>query len=76
MTREIIMQRIMQCTPRELQKVLNVINSWQYDGDEKAGKVKTVQEIINLLSLTEYIRSAEKVEDQTGEDYFKTVFNI
>ena len=77
MTREIIAQRIMQCTPRELQCVLNKIRRWEYDfGDENAGRVKTVQEIIDLLARPEYIEEAERVEDQTGEDYFETVFDI
>ena len=77
MTREIIVQRIMQCTPRELQQVLNVIHNWEYDfGDKDAGRVKTIQEIIDLLARPEYIEEAERVEDQTGEDYFETVFDI
>ena len=77
MTREIIVQRIMQCTPRELQQVLNVIHNWECDfGDKDAGRVKTVQEIIDLLARPEYIEEAERVEDQTGEDYFETIFDI
>lgn len=77
MTREIIAQHIMQCTPRELQQVLDVIHSWEYDfGDENAGRVKTVQEIIDLLARPEYIEEAEMAEDQAGTDYFETVFDI
>lgn len=77
MTREIIAQRIMQCTPRELQRVLNEIRRWEYDfGDENAGRVKTVQEIIDLLARPEYIEEAERIKDETGEDYFKVVFDI
>lgn len=77
MTREIIVQRIMQCTPGELQTVLNVIHSWKDDfNDENVEQVETVQEIIDLLARPEYIEEAERVEDQTGEDYFEIVFNI
>lgn len=77
MTREIIVQRIMQCTPGELQQVLNVIHNWEHDfGDKDAGRVKTVQEIVDLLARPEYIEEAERVEDQTGEDYFETIFDI
>ena len=76
MTREIIAQRIMQCTPRELQQVLDEIRRWEYDfGDENAGRVKTVQEIIDLLSRPEYIEEAEMAEDQAG-DYFEVIFGI
>ena len=77
MTRETIAQRIMQCTPGELQRVLDIIHSWEYDfGGKGAGRVKTVQEIIDLLTRPEYIEEAERVEDQTGEAYFEIVFDI
>ena len=77
MTKEIITQRIMRCTPRELQQVLTVMHNWKYDfGDKDAGRVKTVQEIIDLLARPEYIEEAERVEDQTGADYFEIVFDI
>lgn len=84
MTREIIAQRavvitqrLVNCTPKELQQVLDEIHRWECDfGDKNAGRVKTVQEIINLLAQPEYIKEAEKVELETGEDYFNVVFNI
>lgn len=77
MTREIIVQRIMHCTPRELQSVLDTIHCWAEDyGDELAGKVKNAQEIIDLLSSPEYIQEAEEVESQTGENYFSVVFGL
>lgn len=77
MTREIIVQRIMQCTPGELQTVLNVIHGWRDDfGDINVGEVETVQEIIDLLSRPEYIEAAEQIEDESGENYFEIVFNI
>ena len=77
MTREIIAQRIMQCTPKELQQVLNVIHNWEHDfGGKDAGRIKTVQEIIDLLSRPEYIQEAEECEDQTRENYFAIVFDL
>lgn len=76
-TRKAITRRIMQCTPGELQHVLNIVHSWVEDfGDEMAGEVETVQEIIDLLSRPEYIQEAEECEIQTGENYFKIVFGI
>lgn len=77
MTRETIVQRIMQCTPEDLQLILDILHGWAKDlGDELAGKVKTVQDIIDLLSLPEYIQEAKECEDQTGEDYFEAVFGL
>lgn len=77
MTRETIVQRIMQCTPEDLQLILDILHGWAKDlGDELAGKVKTVQDIIDLLSLPEYIQEAKDCEDQTGEDYFEAVFGL
>lgn len=73
-TREIITQRIMRCTPRELQQVINII-SWKEGYGYKMAE-KTVQEIINLLAQPENIKEAEKVELETGEDYFSVVFDI
>ena len=72
-----IMRRLLNCTPKELQQVLDTIHSWKDDfGDKNVGRVKTVQEIINLLAQPEYIKEAEKVKLETGEDYFNVVFNI
>lgn len=77
MTREIITQRIMQCTPEHLQFILDTMHGWAKDYDDKlAGEVETVQDIINVLSRPEYIQEAEECEDQTGEDYFESVFGI
>lgn len=77
MTREIIAQRLMQCTPRELQSVLDKIHGWKDDfNDENIEQVETVQEIIDLLARPEYIEEAERFEDETGEDYFEAMFNI
>ena len=77
MTRETIVQRIMQCTPEDLQLILDIMHGWAKDlGDELAGEVKTVQDIINLLSRPEYIQEAEECESQTGEDYFEAVFGL
>lgn len=75
-TREIITQRIMRCTPRELQQVINIISWKEGYGYKMTGKVKTVQEIIDLLAQPECIKEAEKIELETGEDYFDVVFNI
>ena len=77
MTRETIAQRIMQCTPRELQRALDVIHSWK-DGynDKSAERVETVQEIIDFLSSPEYIKEAEDFKNFTGEDYLRAMFNI
>ena len=67
----------MQCTPRELQHVLDVIHGWKYDfDDENIEQIKTMQDIIDLLARPEYIENAESVEDETGENYFEIVFNI
>ena len=76
-TRKTIAQRVMRCTPGELQHVLNIVHSWTEDfGGEMAKEVRTVQEIIDLLSRPEYIQEAEECEIQTGENYFKIVFGI
>ena len=77
MKKENIVRCIMQCTPRELQRVIEIINDWEEDfGDEKAGEVKTVQDIIDLLTRPEYIEQAENEGFQTGENYFKVVFGV
>ena len=77
MTREIITQRIMQCTPEHLQLILDIMHGWAKNFDEElAGEVETVQDIINVLSRPEYIQEAEECERQTGEDYFEAVFGI
>lgn len=77
MTRETIVQRIMQCTPEDLQLIFNIMHGWTEDlDDELAGTVKTVQDIINLLSRPEYIQEAEECENQTGEDYFSAMFGL
>ena len=79
MTKEIMVQRIMQCTPEHLQFILDTIHSWwwakEFD-DKLARKAETVQDIITVLSRPKYIQDAEKHEDQTGEDYFESMFGI
>ena len=77
MTREIIAQRIMQCTPEELQYMLGTIHGWvEYYGDEIAGEVETVQDIIDLLSRPEYIQCAEECEAVAEGTYFAITFGI
>lgn len=77
MTKEIITAKVLSCTPRELQRVIDTIHGWAKDfGDEMAKEVKTMQDIVELLSRSEYIQEAEAVEDQTGENYFKVVFGV
>lgn len=80
-TKETITQRLMGCTPRELQQVLDIIRGMQQVLDTICGckdtkQIETVQEIIDLLAQPGNIRGAEKVELKTGEDYFYVVFNI
>lgn len=73
MTRETIAYRIMQCTPRELQKTLDIMHKWELDITKN---IETVQDIIDLLSSPEYIKEAEDFKNFTGEDYLRAVFNI
>ena len=73
MARETIAQRVMQCTPRELQRVLDVMHKWELDITKN---VETVQDIIDLLSSPVYIREAEDFKNFTGEDYLRAIFNI
>ena len=80
-TKETITQRLIGCTPRELQQVLDIIRGMQQVLDTLRGckdtkQIETVQEIIDLLAQPGNIREAEKVELETGEDYFYVVFNI
>ena len=73
MNKKTIKQRIMRCTPRELQRVIETIHSWE---GESLDKIETVQDVIDLLTQPEYIEEARKVEDETGEPYFEAVFDI
>lgn len=67
----------MRCTPRELQHIIETIHSWKDDfADEGIEQIETIQDVIDLLTRPEYIEEAERVEDETGEDYFEAVFNI
>lgn len=76
-TREIIVQQIEQCTPEELQSVLNTIHGWVEDyGDEIAGEVKTVQDIIDLLTRPEFIQAFEECEAVAEGTYFAITFGI
>lgn len=65
--------RIMQCTPRELQRVLDVMHGWGLDITKN---IETVQDIIDFLTCSEYIKEAEDFKYFTGEDYLKAMFNI
>lgn len=74
MNKKTIKQRIMRCTPRELQHIIETIHSWKDDfADEGIEQIETVQDVIGLLTRPEYIEEAERVE--TGEDYFEAVLN-
>ena len=73
MNKKTIKQRIMRCTPRELQRVIETIHSWK---DESLDKIETVQDVIDLLTRPEYIEEARRIEDETGEPYFEVVFDI
>lgn len=73
MNKKTIKQRIMRCTPRELQRVIETIHSWE---DGSLDKIETVQDVIDLLTQPEYIEEARRVEDETGEPYFEVVFDI
>lgn len=80
-TKETITQRLIGCTPRELQHVLDIIRGMQQVlgticGCKDTKQIETVQEIIDLLAQPGNIREAKKVELETGEDYFNVVFNI
>lgn len=77
MNKKTIKQRIMRCTPRELQRVIETIHSWKNDySDEGLDQIETVQDVIDLLTLPEYIEEARRIEDETGEPYFEVVFDI
>lgn len=77
MNKKAIKQRIMRCTPEELQRIVETIHSWKDDfADEGFEQVKTVQEIIDLLTRPEYIDEARRIEEETGEPYFEVVFDI
>lgn len=73
MNKKTIKQRIMRCTPRELQRIIETIHSWK---DESLDKIETVQDVIDLLTRPEYIEEARRIEDETGEPYFEVVFDI
>lgn len=77
MNKKAIKQRIMRCTPRELQRIVETIHSWKDNfADEGFEQIETVQEIIDLLTRPEYIDEARKIEKETGEPYFEVVFDI
>lgn len=79
MNKRTIKQRIMRCTPRELQRIIETIHSWKGESlnkGESLDKIETVQDVIGLLTRPEYIEEARRVEDETGEPYFEVVFDI
>ena len=77
MTIRKLTRRILQCTPRELQTIISIIHGWAADfGDESVKEVKTVQQIIDLLSRPDYLEEAKRIERITKRDYFEMVFNI
>ena len=77
MNKRTIKQRIMCCTPKELQRIVETIHSWKDDfADEGFEQIETVQEIIDLLTRPEYIEEARRIEEETGEPYFEVVFDI
>lgn len=73
MNKRTIKQRIMRCTPRELQRVIETIHSWE---NGSFNKIETVQDVIDLLTRPKYIEEARRIEDETGEPYFEVVFDI
>lgn len=76
-SRSRIQEKILSLTPLQLQEVIRVIQSWSVEfDDERCAGVKTAKDAIELLSSPEYIQEAENCEEQTGEDYFTTVFGI
>lgn len=62
MNKKTIKRRIMRCTPRELQHIIETIHSWKDDfADEGIEQIETVQDVIDLLTRPEYIEEAERI---------------
>lgn len=77
MTRENIARRIMCCTPRKLQAIIDYINYRKDDFiGENCENIKTVQELIDVMTSLRVIKEAKLFEYETGEDYFRAVLNI
>lgn len=72
-----IQEKILGLTPLQLQNVILTIHAWSFEfNDEKAARVETAKDVIDLLSQPEYMQEIQECESQTGEDYFTIVFGI
>lgn len=75
--RKQIKAQILNFTPEQLAQVVNKINDWAfYFDDKKCADVKSVKQIIDLLTQPDYVQEIKDVIDQTGQNYFEVVFNI
>lgn len=52
MNKKTIKQRIMRCTPRELQHIIETIHSWKDDfADEGTEQIETIQDVIDTTRI-------------------------
>ena len=68
-----ITNRILSLTPTDLARVIDRMHEW---AEEETDNIKTVADVIRVLSLPDFIEEAQDCEGATGEDYFKVVFGL